>query len=219
MGKLSDRYSQRKILAYGLILASCGLGASGFAPSLPVFLILISVTGAGVSTFHPVMYAVLDEHFPVNRGLVMSWYETSGTLAILLMFLINGFLLQKIGVRGVMVVTAIPALIMGVHFLTSSAIPESKRIPLKGKRVRSTATRRDLFCYALFLFSVILRIISIAAVLNFLPTILVNFLHFDRSVASYATAFYFVGATAGSLAAESYQPDITRWLYLWLRSS
>ena len=38
MGKLSDRLSPRKILGYGFILASLGLIASGFAPSLPVFL-------------------------------------------------------------------------------------------------------------------------------------------------------------------------------------
>jgi MFS family permease len=42
IGKLSDLFSRRTILSYGFFLASLGLSASAFAPSLAVFLILIN---------------------------------------------------------------------------------------------------------------------------------------------------------------------------------
>lgn len=203
IGRLSDRFSRKGILSAGLICAALGLIAAGFAPNLLFFLILLSLTALAMSTFHPVMYAVLDEHHPENKGQVMSLYETYGSGAILMMFLINGFLLEKIGVRGVLVVTAIPALAMGLYYRFSSSVnydspPASGE---EGGEVGSSASGRETLRYLLFLFAVILRVMSVAAVLNFLPLILVNFLGFSGSAASYGTAFYFIGGIAGSLTA------------------
>ncbi len=64
---------------------------------------IISITAVGVSTFHPVMYAVIDENYPENKGRVMGLYEGFGTGAILLMYLINGYLIRWIGIRGVLI--------------------------------------------------------------------------------------------------------------------
>ncbi len=201
IGRLSDRVSRKIILALGMILSASGLTLAGFAPSLPVFLLLVSLTALGVSTFHPVMYAILDEDYPKDRGRIMSWYETSGSSAILLMFLVNGFLLEKIGVRGVLFLTSIPALLMGLHYALSDAIPPALKADSASGGQEYTAGRRDILRYILFLTGIILRVISVGAVLNFLPVILVNFLDFKTSSASYGTAFFFVGGIAGSLMA------------------
>ena len=204
MGKLSDRFSPKKILSYGLILAALGLSLAGFAPSLPVFIAILSVTAIGVSTFHPVMYAIIDDHYPDNKEKVMGLYETAGTAAILLMFLINGLLLDTIGIKGVLILTSIPALIMGIYYWKSNSIPSAHSGGNGKDRSFEPAAATDILRFVLFLLSVILRIMSIAAVLNFLPTILVNFLHFNKSSASYATAFFFAGGIGGSLAAGKY---------------
>ncbi|QEN06513.1 MFS transporter [Oceanispirochaeta crateris] len=198
VGKLSDRISRKKILGYGFILASLGLASSGFAPSLTLFLVFISITAVGVSTFHPVMYAVIDDHYPNNKGQVMGLYEGFGTGAILLMFLVNGFLLNKIGVRGILVLTAIPAMIVGLQYLLGTSIPEKiKDQEQKGAK----STRGSVFGFSILLLSVIFRVFSVTAVLNFLPTIFVSFLGYQGDRASYVTAFYFAGGLAGSLIA------------------
>jgi len=201
MGKLSDRFSRRKILSYGFLLASLGLAASGFAPSLGIFLLIISFTGIGVSTFHPVMYAVIDENYPDNKGKVMGLYEGFGTGAILLMFLINGFLLDSIGVRGVLILTALPGLAMGLIYKYTDAIPPSKQHDADGTNGPSEAEKGEIARFVLFLTSVILRVMSVTAILNFLPTIFVSFLGYTESSAAFVTAFYFAGGIIGSLVA------------------
>ena len=205
IGKLSDRMSRKHILSYGFMLAAAGLIASGFAPNLPVFLILISITAVGVSTFHPVMYAVIDEGCTENKSRVMGLYECFGTSAILLMFLVNGFLLTKIGVRGVLVVTAVPAIIMGFLYLFSSSIftsPESARHSGDmNDNSPAGKSRTDSRRFVLFLISVILRVTAVTALLNFLPTIFVHFFGFEESRAAWATAFFFAGGISGSLIA------------------
>ncbi|HAK45574.1 MAG TPA: hypothetical protein DCO79_06605 [Spirochaeta sp.] len=204
IGRLSDKMSRKLIMSYGFLLSAAGLIASSFAPNLPTFLVLISVTAIGVSTFHPVMYAVIDETYTVNKSRVLGLYECFGTAAILLMFLVNGFLLSRIGVRGVLIVTAVPAVIMGVVYRLSDSINDASpeylnegRAARNGKRLE----RGEAVKFSLFLFSVILRVISVTAVLNFLPTIFVKFFGMPESRAAYATAFFFVGGIAGSLVA------------------
>jgi len=200
MGKLSDRFSRKKILSYGFFLASAGLAAAGFAPNLGIFLIIISITAVGVSTFHPVMYAVIDDHFSEKKGQVMGTFEGSGTAAILIMFLVNGYLLTRIGVRGVLLLTALPALIMGSVYLLTGSIPENEAVIKVAGKIRKK-DRKGEFQFILLLISIILRVFSVTAVVNFLPTIFVSFLGYAPTSASYATAFFFGGGLFGSLFA------------------
>ncbi len=213
MGKLSDLFSPRKILGFGFLLAALGLASSGFAPSLGLFLLAISITAVGVSTFHPVMYAIIDKVYPDNKGQVMGVYESYGTGAILLMYLVNGFLFQWIGIRGVMLITALPALIMGLAFLSSTDPAYAKVAKTADTGVSAKAGTganveadrkerlRTLRRFVLFLLGVILRVISVTAVVNFLPTIFVRYFGFMESSAAYGTAFYFAGGIAGCLVA------------------
>jgi MFS family permease len=198
IGKFSDHFSRKKIISYGLILASAGLASSGFAPSLGIFLILISFTAVGVSTFHPVMYAVIDDAYSEKKGHILGAYEGAGTLAVLVMFLVNGFLLSRIGVKGVLILTALPAFIMGLFFLFSGAIPANPVISHKIKGQLRT-DKKIVYHFIILLVSIILRVFSVTAVLNFLPTIFVSFLGYADNSASYATAFVFMGALIGSL--------------------
>ncbi|MBI9108035.1 MAG: MFS transporter [Spirochaetales bacterium] len=198
MGKLSDRFSRKKILSLGFFLAALGLIASGFAPGLSVFLVLISITAVGVSTFHPVMYAVIHDTYSENRSRMMGLYECFGTGAIFVMFLVNGYLLESIGVRGVLILTAVPALIMGFVYVFSDSI-SNDRADLPSPDPTGVSGRGRVLRFMLFLFSVILRVFSVTAVLNFLPIIFVDFFGLDPGGAAYSTAFFFAGGIAGSL--------------------
>jgi MFS transporter, FSR family, fosmidomycin resistance protein len=200
VGKLADRFSRKKLLSYGFILSAAGLASSGFAPNLGIFLALISVTAVGVSTFHPVMYAVIDDQYQEQKGKIMGLYESFGTGAILLMFLINGTLLGIIGVKGILILTAAPALIMGFVYLFSDTIPEVNKEE-KNKKEDEPASKKDIVRFVLFLLSVILRVFSVTAVLNFLPTIFVSFLNYSEASAAYASAIFFGGGLIGSLFA------------------
>ena len=200
VGKLADRFSRKKLLSYGFILSAAGLASSGFAPNLGIFLALISMTAVGVSTFHPVMYAVIDDQYKEQKGKIMGLYESFGTGAVLLMFLINGYLLGIIGVRGILILTAAPALIMGFIYLFSDSIPEVNK-EQKNQEEDEPASKKDIIHFVLFLLSVILRVFSVTAVLNFLPTIFVSFLNYSEASAAYASAIFFGGGLIGSIIA------------------
>lgn len=217
MGKLSDRLSPRKIMGAGFLVAAFGLASSGFSPGLGLFLVLVSITAVGVSTFHPVMYAIIDRRSGGDKGRFLGLYESFGIGAILIMFLVNGLLFKWIGIRGVMLATALPAAVMGILYLRSSdgAFAPARSGPEEGSdepgsaaagasaaggAVADISDGRSLRRFALFLLSVVLRIMSVAAITNFLPTIFVRHFGFDSSAAAYGSAFYFAGGIAGSLA-------------------
>ena len=219
LGRLSDRFARKEILGYGFLISGGGLIAAGFAPSLGLFLVLMALTAVGVSTFHPVSYALIDESTRTGKGRVLGLFESCGTAAILVMFLVNGYLIESLGVRGVLIITALPALIMGVLFLKASQIPVI--LPPKIGSPSQTATRKkarfregSYIVLGLFYFTIILRMLSVSGVVNFLPTVFVDHLGFGRSTASYATALYFLGGLTGSLVACRYADRVNSYLVL-----
>ena len=160
----------------------------------------MSVTAIGVSSFHPVMYAVIEESYPENKGRILGLYECFGTASILLMYLINGFLLSRIGVRGVLVITALPSVVMGLWFGLSDAVREAEETAETpaGKEPEPSAAEGSSRLI-LFFITVVLRVLSVSALLNFLPTVFVHEYGLGSGPAAYSTAFYFAGGMAGSV--------------------
>lgn len=222
MGKTSDTLGRYQIISIGFFVASSGFLVAGFANHLSAFLIIISFTAIGVSTFHPIMYAIIDESPLTNSGKVLGIYETFGTAAILMMFIVNGFLIDSIGVRGILIITSIPGFIMGICFFQEHrrqmtrftiqpsakndiidtpitqpilAIPKSESCDLEKHEPKG-----QLWTLIIFLFSVIFRMITVSAILNFLPVIIFRTYGVTQEIASYTTALFFAGGILGSLS-------------------
>jgi len=211
MGRISDRIPRRLIMGVGFYIAGTGLIAAGFAESFTFFLFFLAVTGLGVSTFHPAMYAHIDETFKEGKGKVLGAYEASGTTAILLMFLLNGALLGTIGTRGVMTITAIPALIMGTLLIRAKTM-DTGMIMHSDSTVQKSPVKPErhppAVLFGLFLLSIVLRIASVMAILNFLPTIFTNHFNLQPDRAAWAAGLFFAGGIAGSFAASRFsRPD------------
>ncbi len=202
MGRISDWIPRRLIMGIGFYIAAIGLIAAGFAGGFTSFLIFLAITGLGVSTFHPAMYAHIDETFKEGKAKVLGAYEASGTTAILLMFLINGALLGTIGTRGVMTITAIPALIMGTLLIkTKSMDAGAPRVnESSGNINQERGEHPPVILFILFLLSIVLRIASVMAILNFLPTIFTNHFGLQPDHAALASGLFFAGGIVGSLA-------------------
>lgn len=221
MGRSSDSFGRYQIIGAGFLIASSGILAAGFTSQLPLFLIIISGTAIGVSTFHPIMYAIIDETPSMNSGSTLGIYETFGTAAILVMFIMNGVLIESIGVRGILTITSIPGFIMGIIFLrrhhrnqeTAITTPSKEatswdepfaqsEMALTLPHARDTESNEPIGhrkTLIIFLFSVILRMITVSAILNFLPVIMYRTYGTSHEVASYVTALFFAGGILGSL--------------------
>ncbi|MBL7007192.1 MAG: MFS transporter [Spirochaetia bacterium] len=202
MGKLSDRFHRERIIGYGFFLSSLGLTAAGFSTSLAAFLIIIAFTAIGVSTFHPIMYAMINDTVTEGKARILGIYETYGTAAILIMYLVNGYLLIRVGTSGVLIISAIPGYIMGFLFLNSGKVQLPVVNPIqRGKPAIAAAKKPTNPYFLLFIVTIIFRILSISAILNFLPILFVKAAHFEPDKAAYAAALFFAGGIPGSLAA------------------
>ena len=68
MGWASDRVSPPIIIGLGFLLASGSLLAAGFIPSFAPFVFFLLLTAAGVSTFHPAIYNLINKAIKTRKG-------------------------------------------------------------------------------------------------------------------------------------------------------
>ena len=117
LGKISDHFPRWVFISFGFMAASAGLFAASYTVRLSLFTICILLAAVGVSTYHPVMYAAINDRITQNRGRFFSQFEFSGLLIILFMYALSGSLLQKIAWVGVLRIVSIPGFILGLIFL------------------------------------------------------------------------------------------------------
>jgi MFS family permease len=199
IGKLSDRISRITIITIGFFVAFAGLVLAGFAKSLTGFMACVMFTALGVSSFHPVAYAFLDESVSEKKSRAYGAFEFWGAVALITMFLLNGYLLAIIGYEGVLIVTGIPSLAVGILFLKNRS-----RLTMKvgtGTPQPVTAQKgkeRNSSLILLFIMSIILRVLSVTPVLNFIPVYLNRELGLLPRTAALASALYFCGNMIGA---------------------
>ena len=203
MGRISDRIPRRLVIGIGFFVAAAGLILAAFAPDYRLFLAALTLTAFGVSTFHPAMYAHIDETGGDDKGRILGLYEATGTAAILVMFLVNGALISRIGAPGVMIITTVPALVMGALVLST------RRFDAPGSRVQEqTGPAGDghppMTMFLLFLATIVFRVASVMGVVNFLPTIFTHHFGSSMTVAAYSSGLFFAGGILGSVIASRY---------------
>ena len=199
-GKLSDRSSRWILLGPGFFAASAGLILSGFMPNLAFLVLCLGITGIGVSTFHPLMYATIDERTRVKRGDAFGKYEFWGSTAIFIMFVVNGTLLRIIGWKQILILTALPGVAAGIIY--SIGKPEPMAIGKEEDEAISGSTPGlPSGVFILFLLSILLRILGTTATMNFIPTYLVAEVGIDNSIATYASGLLFFGGMIASILA------------------
>ena len=96
------------------------------------------------------------------------------------------------------------------YFQISEKSSDEKKTDPSASADKRSSRRRLL----IFLVSVILRVISVTALLNFLPTIFVRFFGFSQDHASYASALFFAGGLSGSLIAGKLSEKINSFLII-----
>lgn len=210
LGLAADKYSPYKSIGLGFIVASMSLSLFGLTDSFLLSLSLLTFLAMGMSTFHPTMYALIDHDFTENehnKGRFLGMYETYGTAAILIMFLLYGTLVSVLGYTGLLLLLSIPGFIFGIYFLYNEGKHVSKDIRPKIKPVQNIKTQRTAMQNPSMrkkrirlLIGIILRILSVSSILNFLPLICMNLFKLDESAAAMMTAIFFLGGIPGSLA-------------------
>jgi MFS transporter, FSR family, fosmidomycin resistance protein len=195
-GKISDRISRGLLIGAGLLLASACFSISGFVPLFPLFVILVIFAAIGVSTYHPVMYGMLEEYTDKHIGKMYSSFEFWGVFAILMIYILNGTLLDLIDWRFILIITSIPGFIIGALFLfnrglfekreTDASVPEKSDLDSDENAVAAGVV-------VLFILAVTGRTFAVIPMLNFIPTYFVDVVGLKHHFASYTAGFFFLG--------------------------
>ena len=117
-GILADRVSNRgRLLQITFWWVAAGYALAAFAPGYWSFALLLAFAGAGDAVWHPIATGVLVQQAPENRAQALGIHAIGGSLAAVLAPLSIGFLLGFVGWREALLISVIPALIMGLVFL------------------------------------------------------------------------------------------------------
>ena len=204
MGRLSDRVHRSRLIGFGFLLASATLWLGAAMPALPLVIGCLVIGGIGVATYHPAAYAAIHDAGG-GKGRTYGVFESSGSLAIVLMLAVHGLLVSRIGWRGVIAVGAVPGMLVGLFLLTvPGASVGGPVLEPASRRARTApvpaAGRSDLLLPALLIVGVMLRVLGVNAIQNFIPTYLVREVGMDQSLATFAMGFAFLGAMVGAYA-------------------
>jgi MFS family permease len=220
MGWASDRVSPPIVIGLGFLLASSSLMAAGFIQSFPLFVFFLLLAAAGVSTFHPAIYNLINEAVKIRKGWAFGRFEFWGLTAIFLLVVVAGTLLRVMHWKGVIAIIALPGFVIGVLFLRFRR-ELLRDHPEKGSVSQRSAARPDsptgVVPFILLCASSMLLFLSITAVMNFMPTFFVKEIGLSPALASYTSGFYFFGGMITALLAglwiDRHSPV---WAYLIL---
>ncbi len=220
MGWASDRVSPPIIIGLGFLLASGSLLAAGLIQSFAPFIVFMLLAAAGVSTFHPAIYNLINEAIQTRKGWAFGRFEFWGLTAIFLLVIVAGTLLRVMHWKGVIAVIALPGFVIGALFLRFRREllrdhPENTSASQNSRG--NSASPTGVMPFILLCTSSMLLFLSITAVMNFMPTFFVKEIGLSPALASYTSAFYFFGGMITALLAgrwvDRHSPV---WAYLIL---
>ena len=117
-GVLADRVDNRgRLLQMTFWWVAGGYALAAFAPGYWSFALLLAFAGMGDAVWHPIATGVLVQKAPENRAQALGIHAIGGSLAAVLAPLSIGILLAFVEWRNVLLISAIPATIMGLVFL------------------------------------------------------------------------------------------------------
>ncbi len=200
-GRLADRFGRRPVLIANVLAFSVLEFATGFAPTLAVFMLLRGLYGIAMGGEWGIGASLTMESIPARwrgtvSGLLQAGYPTGYLLASLLYWIFHG----AVGWRGMFMLGAAPALL--VLYIRRN-VPES---PDWQKR-RHTAARVDLRAVLRRHLSLAIYAVVMMTAFNFFShgtqDLYITFLqkehHFDAGTVTAIAVTYNIGAILGGL--------------------
>src|SRR5215475_9509742 len=155
-GHLSDRSARAWLLPFGVMAATCGMASTGLAPSYPVLLLLVFISGLGIASYHPEAYKTAYLATGEKKATGISLFSVGGNVGYGLGPLVVVFCLTMFGQRGLLLLWA-PGLLVGALFLW--ALPWLSRTTTTITTTQNVATDAA----APYALAIVLGIVSLGA--------------------------------------------------------
>jgi FSR family fosmidomycin resistance protein-like MFS transporter len=203
-GHLGDLYGRGRILSLGFLLTAMSYISLVFLKSFHSMLVVLTVAGIGVSTFHSLAPPLLSEQFRQRKGILFGIFEGAGSAGILLMMCFFGMLVNSIGWRPISALIALVGLPLAFAFYKKDP-PASSSQSERAQKVRPSQTNM-----VVFFLSRALRALGIVAIVSFVPLFVVDILSLSIQRAAFFSGMIFLGGAVGALItgwlSESYHP-------------
>lgn len=151
-----------------------------------------------MSTFHPAIYNLLNNTAGKKKGMVFGLFELWGLTAILVLFLVAGYVMKNISWQIFLSIASIPGFVLGALFLLFRRKLRVTLRPVAEVEPPTKKTGAELRLFVLVCISSMLVFMSLTVIMNLVPTYLVHGFGMSASRASYATAFLFMGGMVGA---------------------
>ena len=166
-GHWSDRRGAMWLLPGGVALAGAGVALASVAPSYPLLLFAVFVSGIGVAAFHPEGSKFASHVSGTRRASGMAVFSVGGNLGFALGPLLGSSLVVAFGLSGGLLLV-IPGL-LGAAVLLAEARYLGSLVPAPGRAGLAAGERDEPKAFALLLAIVALRSIAHYGLFTFVP--------------------------------------------------
>lgn len=198
-GYFADKTSRRWVLPLSVFLAAFGLGLTGLAPSYPVVLGLVIITGFGVAAYHPEGYRAATAVAGDRKVTGVSIFSTGGNVGFaigppLVTALVTGFGLP--GTLGMV----LPGILVAA--LLTSVLPWlSTPPPARAHAASAAAPTTMVRAMTLLIFVIALRSWTQLGFTTYVPFYYLEVLHGDPRLVGTLLAVFLGAGAVGTLVA------------------
>ncbi len=199
-GYFADKTSRRWLLPLSVLLSSLGIGFTGLAPSYPVVLGLVLITGFGVAAYHPEGYRTATVVAGDRKATGVSIFSTGGNIGIAAgPLLITALLTSPFGLQGSLGML-VPGILVG-GLLTAALPMLSAPAQAQAKSAAAGGSRNMVGAMTLLIMVVAVRSWTQLGFTTYVPFYYLEVLHGDpRMVGTLLGVFLGAGAV-GTLVA------------------
>jgi MFS transporter, FSR family, fosmidomycin resistance protein len=196
-GLWSDRRGALWLLPGGLALAGIGLGLAALAPSYPLLVAVVFVSGIGIAAFHPEGAKLAVYVSGRKRASGMSLFNIGGNTGYALGPIVVTPLVLWLGLGPGGVLAAIPVIV--VALLVATTLPYlSRQQPGEEARARGVEGKDDVRAMALLACVIGLRSVAWFGLLTFVPLWVVSLGH-SESDGSHLLSLMLLSGAVGTL--------------------
>ncbi|MGC9258138.1 MFS transporter [Desulfurella sp.] len=106
-GYIGDKKNMRYLIVLGILLASVGVGFSGLTSNFYLLLLLVALSGLGVSAFHPMAFNEASNYTGDKKATGMSIFSLGGNIGFAIGPPLMYFLIYKFDMKGTLGVLVI----------------------------------------------------------------------------------------------------------------